>query len=767
MFKSGLFGVLTHVLQSEGEKSKYSITIDGSAYAIELKVNKEMKHYFVIHLPYDISQSALVLNDTQYTLSDCHFTVYDEQGGQHGLLRPHFTGNYKNTATSTNITLRAYLGDGDEILINTLRASTTHKNKKKERVSRDVPNFFEKESDKQRFKNLIISHISSLMLYLRSKQAELTQTFEKDYQEHLKTLCHLNTEYLTTRSSSSLTQCIAHSEILVNITKSLLNFSEHSHKWGAIVKIHQQQCAYYTSEQDHPAEHTLKKLTLEEPTETDTPPISQEIITSHITPVYQTQISVIKELLVTPLCMAKAQQLASLITELDLILCGDQTLAVDQQYDLLEQLLAAKEALTIFCYKAALDEDSPIIETFAEHLLPLQPQLLTELISHDCHQTIEVLIKHNLTSIYSPTTDGRPCYAYAYEMGHINCLTLYAKLGIHPLIMMSDDFRQLFSSQGIDACQLRQALTNYDRVNTHLQQTLNPAEFSMLLDSILLHLRSTHHQLSHSKGRHRRKRQETAETQALSFLITTLEITQYVLGLLSDDHIHALTAMSHFSSLQPLIDLLPLMGHVCINLPKVSQAAHTITTLLETVKTRLYQLSPEDKNRLTELLMQSATIPPGRAAMSGMVQGMYQSLSLMAWSHHAIIEELTSTMRETRAQWHRNGMYTMEEELSMLGLSENREILSSDIEAMLVSPAQQLVDFIKQSLNIRERDIKTLTETIGALPQTSSQLFTVETAPPAVHVPAPASNLLRYSFIGEEKNGTQSDSYTSSSQLRK
>ena len=153
MLRSGLYGVLNHAMQASGNGSIFFLEIGNYNYRVEQKVDSTGDNYFIIHLPYSEHNKTLNLSHGEYRLNESHFTVYEAQGNEGGVYRPHFTGNYTDESKHQTLRLRGYVGDGDGVCIGNMRATTSKTSKKKGRTTTDIADFFDDALDKTRFKN--------------------------------------------------------------------------------------------------------------------------------------------------------------------------------------------------------------------------------------------------------------------------------------------------------------------------------------------------------------------------------------------------------------------------------------------------------------------------------------------------------------------------------------------------------------------------------------------------------------------------------------
>ena len=587
MIRSGLYGVLTHFIRSQSQDNELSMSIDHLTYNFQLKRGADGQNYVIIQLPFSVHNvTIMALSQGEYELKECHFTVYEGRGSEHSLLQPHFTGNYRSVVSAhkssewldkngetmpevnQNVTLRGYVGEGDGICINSMTANTLRKNKKKPPVQVSLPNFFENELDKIKFKNHLLAYISPLMIFLCKTQADLTLPLKQEYELLLKEACALNAEYLGEKSATSIKNCQHISKKLVRITTSLANFSDGYGEWSSVQRIHQKQLEYYNVQLPPVIQVDKPELNEQcvfgENSKAQAQTNAVETIKTPSCDAWETLIGELNVLLRIKLNPSAAQRLAGVVGTLNDTLFATPALSIQQQYDFLERILAAKHHLGDYYYKALLNGEFPDMMPELLAYLPNTPsEIIYELIKQDNHEAIQALLQQDLVSIYAVADDGKPFYVHAYEQGSINSITLYAKLGIHPILMVISDVSAILNTTQIDIGQLRDTLIKYDEISVQLQETLSVLDWDVLLDNLVLTLRATKKDLlpSGNQVKHRSKPTASNTIQVLDFFLSALEIVQQVLKVLPREKFALTSSNRPITSLKPFIDLLP-KGHV-------------------------------------------------------------------------------------------------------------------------------------------------------------------------------------------------------------
>ena len=796
MIRSGLYGVMTHIMQSHSEDNVFSISIGNQTYKFELKLDADGKKYLIVQLPFSANNATLALSQGNYTLNDCHFTVYSEQGREDSLLRPHFTGNYKNIVTDQNLILRGYVGEGDGICINSMRASTSRKTKNKPRIPLDVPQFFAQELDKKLFKNHLLAYISPLMIFLRATQADLTLTLEQKYQDLLKIARGLNAKHLKYQSTDTIEECQRVSAKLVETSTLLANFSDDQRRWSSTQPIHQQQLEYYGKQLAGLKQLAKQELTVESAlddgckAEEMTQPVATSKLPADDT--WKPQVSELRGLLNKRFTHQSAQKLANLIDALNDLLFTTDTLSIEEQYESLYLALAAKKYLADNCYQALLNGDDSLVIADLSKYLPNTPQhIISALIEQDNDVAIKSLLKQDLVSIYALAHDGRPFYTHAYEQDRIKSVTLYAKFGIHPILMVINDIRSIFYATEINIEQMRRTLTKYDEINMHLQKEIGMSGWIVLMDNLVCTLRATRHDLLYydNKGKRRSKRAESNATGLIDVALSFMEILQRVFKVLSEEDLALISSNEQIMSLKPLIDLLPRnQANVRFNLVKILEIVRPFVDLLEKIKTRFRALDINQIENLRQLMIasviQETQKTDGDEFLKGYIQGVYLSFinseeltgrtpkmrHAQAISKTAeLIESFTSTMTLFDG-FGTDGKLAMVTDIIACGKMFNDGLLSQYegrelrdfIKTVLTvseSPHQKLLNYFNANFHISQRDIDNLMHTCRQAASSPGSLF-IEVVPEAVNSTATTvvSSLQRLSLFANSQ--TASDAST-------
>lgn len=768
MFQSGLYGVFNNFTQNNGEAEQFSIVIGDVNYRVEHKLDESSQSYFIIHLPFDVNNADLALSHADYTLNESHFTVYAEQGGEFGILRPHYTGNFKNVSSGDNVVLRGYVGEGDGVAINTMRASTSHKNKKKQRVTKDVEGFFVNALDKKTFKDHIVASITNLMTFLRATQLKLVQPLVESYQSTLTATHDLSVTYATSQSADMLERCISLTTDLVATTSRLALIAEDPSKWQAICQLHSQQLEYYVALEarlavEKEAELLVSREVAEEKQVTvETVSVAATVEAKPTIYVEsQPQINALKELLADNLSIAKARELVTLVNDLNKKLFSGNVLAIDEQYDLLGLILESKKHLADYCYTELMTTDNA--DNLAEFaaMLPSTPShVISSLISKDNQRALQALFEHGLISIYSLADDGKPHYVHAFELNSLNCITMYAKFGIHPVLMVANEVASVFSGTELNAGTLRRALVKYDRVNMHLQREVGISDWAVLLDNLLRSLRATRHDLVYvgGKGKRRAKRVETELTQSLSFIISSLEILQSVMKLFNEQDLARIGGVAQISSLQPLIDTLPARGMISLNTSRLMQIINPITNLLEKAKTALRGRDAGTRDNLRELFLQAIFTPQppaDKAFMTNMYKGMYEAICnsgrLSARAPKARHNEAVGVMLQLLANSAENMQSVLGSQMlpnmPFANVTQDSDTLRANIEIALRpesrSPIQKITDFVQSKMSVSHDEIDNLMKAWVQFTTSGGSLFLTSSA----------ANLSQHSVVANSDRG--------------
>jgi len=599
MFHSDLYSVIDDLMKRNHESStECLIELDGRRYRVEAKVDADDRPYFMVRLPFDVNNAVLQRQHKSYALNDIHFTVYRNRGGEHGLLCPHITGSYKDVTSGENVTLRGYVADGDFVQLNTLRASTSRKNSKKKTVTTELSEFFETRIDRQLFTAHVVPYLSPLMVFLRAHQTELTAPLEQEYTAQLMEIRRLHDGISASADDDLIAKRIVVSTRLVDFTASLSHLSKTKNTCPGRNQWHHQQHDNYLT-----AKKTFSKKCSDVVTE------AAEIAPIVVTPAkLQKSEPMVKSwdaalvetntlLATVNLTTTEAERLQVLIEQLDSELMCSDIPTIDEQYVLLSLMLDAKEHLSQYCFHKLRCGDVDRVRPYVMHLSRIPAHEVEAYVRKDKHEALSFLLENNLLSIYDKSSSGKLLYSLAYEQESLACINLYATHGVHLFVMASDVLIPLFSDERMNASRLRHVLSQFDRVNIHLQQTLGASTWVVLIDNLLRSLRATRHDLLEpaKKSRKRTKNPETDTTQALGFGISMIEIFQYFAKLFSEGDMEVLAQYAKIASLAPLISLLPKQGVITLNFASIVSILTPIKAVLSTIQAQLNDLSLADR----------------------------------------------------------------------------------------------------------------------------------------------------------------------------
>jgi hypothetical protein len=772
MFHSDLYSVIDDLVKRNHDSStECLIELDGRRYRVEAKVDADDRPYFMIRLPFDVNNAALQLQHKSYTLNDIHVTVYRNRGGEYGILCPHITGSYKDVTCGENITLRGYLADGDFVQLNTLRASTSRKNSKKKTITTDLPNFFETQIARQLFTAHVVPYVSSLMVFLREHQTKLSAPLEQAYTTQLAELTRLHDSIRLSADDALIAKRIEVSASIVDITASLSRLSKTQNTWRGLNLWHQQQHDNYLM-----AEKTFSKPvsgTSEKRSDvvTETEEISPIVKSVKPQPsesrvkAWDAALAETNTLLATVnLTATEAGRLQVLIEQLDAEFIHSDIPIVDEQYILLSLMLDAKAHLSQYCFDKLRRGDVDRVRPYVMHLSRIPAHEVEAYLTADKHEVLSFLLENNLLSIYDKSSCGKLFYSLAYEQESLKCINLYANHGVHLYVMASDVLIPLFSDERMNASRLRHVLSQLDRVNIHLQQTLGVSTWVVLIDNLLRTLRATRHDLLEpaKKSRKHTKNPETDTTQALGFGITMIEILQYLAKLFSEEEIEVMAQYGEIASLAPLINLFPKQGVITLNFASIVSILTPIKAVLSTIKTQLNDLSLADRIVLKDLIM-SATVEMSlgsEAEQQAAAENAFMRQFIRCFYDEAY-KNVNSAVR-SKAGRHQQAVKSIVDifinpsmmleiglppavistmAVACQGMSGymGAEQITAFVEGMLTpdkTKQEQAIAFIFERCHINDRDMKAVFHAIEAMMSSGTSLYTVEHLPEARSIQA-------------------------------
>jgi hypothetical protein len=773
MFHSDLYSVIDDLMKRNHESStECLIELNGRRYRVEAKVDADDRPYFMVRLPYDVNNYALQLQHKSYTLNDIHFTVYRNRGGEHGIMCPHATGSYKDVTSGENVTLRGYVADGDFVQLNTLRASTSRKHNKKKTITTDLPEFFETQIDRQLFEAHVVPYLSPLMVFLRAHQTKLTAPLEQAYKTQLAEISRLHDSISASADDALIAKRIVASARLVDITASLSQLSKTHSTWRGLNQWHQQQHGDYLTTKKYFSKTVAGTSKKHSDAVTEAAEITPVVVTSAKLQQPETMVkpwdAALTEtnilLATVNLTTTEAKRLQVRIDQLDENLMHSD-IPIDEQYALLSLMLDAKAHLSQYCFHKLHRGDIDSVRPYVMYLSRIPVHEVEAYLEGDKHEALSFLLENNLLSIYDKSSSGKLLYSLAYEQESLGCINLYATHGVHLVVMASDVLIPLFSDERINASRLRQVLSQFDRVNLHLQQTLGVSTWVVLMDNLLRSLRATRHDLLEpaKKSRKRTKNSETETTQALGFGISLIEIFQYVAKLFSEEEMQVMAQYAKITSLAPWISLLPKQGIITLNFASIVSILTPIKAVLSTVLTQLNDLSLADRVVLKDLMMGATTemfsnseaeqqAAAGNDFMKQFIRNFYdeayKDVSLVvrgkARRHQQAVQFIVGIFTNPTRMLGEIGLppaviNTMAVARQGMADSSSAEQLTAFVEGMLSqdkTKLEQMTAFILKNCHISERDMEAVFCAFGAMMSSGTGIYTVEQLPEARSIQA-------------------------------
>lgn len=477
MFPSDLYGVLQQL------KIKGSYT-EPLLRGLEEKEDKKKDKYFLIPIVVDNSE-RLTIGTATYSVTELHATIYAVRDSEKTVYRPHLTGTYTNIDSSETIKIRGFLNPDDSIDWIVYPAKDTN-NKKHGKIKNDAP--VEKQAASV-VRSHMISHASPILFLLRKKQTQLMQEKMQAY-----TRTEYNLKLMTQNDTTPANDILSQVRNLIDLSQALAKISPNYTYWASLHAFYNQLATTYTAKNKQ--ESLKKKNKAPKPATFFTPePTTSTSLKAATNPIIENK-QAINSLLTTltsyhqitanTLTDDQARQQHQAIEQLESYLTNPNIpLSFTEQYNMLDAIITTKKYLATYCFSLLSNGETALVTPYLDVISHIPERLLRNYLDTDNATVYNFLLKNNLVSIYQ-TIQGEKLYTIAFNENRTQLIDCFLENGIHPWMMMSHVFRDLFSIEGISTQLLQEKLSSlkaiYEKISNHYDK------LSAFMDNFILFL---------------------------------------------------------------------------------------------------------------------------------------------------------------------------------------------------------------------------------------------------------------------------------------
>lgn len=584
MFPSDLYGVLQQ-LQAQG------IYAEPLLQNLTAKDDKKESRYFLIPISI-IDGERLTIDSKTYRINELHATIYAVRGSKNSVYRPHLTGTYTDMDSGDEIKIRGFLNSDDSIdwIVYPKKSSNNNK-RNKTPAQKDTPI---EDNAAATVRSHMISHAAPILSLLRKKQTEFMQ---KNMQTYMHAEHYL--KELIQDDASTPRDILSQVNTLIKLSEAIATVAPNYTYWAGICSFYRQLLVTYTEKNKQASlkkktkktatffaqEPTVQPLLTVSSTETNAMHVNKQIISNLLA-----EVSAANLIAADILTDEQAKQQYESMQQLEAYLMSpNMPLSFTEQYNILDAVITTKKHLAAYCFSLLSKGETAPVEHYLKIISHLPERILRTCLDNDDATVYRFLLKNDLISIYQ-TIDGKKIYNLAFNENRRPFIDCFLDNGVHPWMMMTDMFHELFSEDGISTTYLKEKLTLLK--NIYEQISTDYEKWSLFIDNFIVFLYTEQSAMT----------QRSQSFSALTAFISLLKISRIMSQLYSYDELERLNkpylvnVWFLFEQLIGSID--ESHDKIRVNHRHINALAAPFATILQQIADRMSRLTLAQKNSL-------------------------------------------------------------------------------------------------------------------------------------------------------------------------